>query len=92
VNTFKSTLLLVTLTILLVFVGDMFGGRNGMILAFVLSVVFNFVTYFYSDRLALSMYRAQPATREQLPGVYNVVERLRQARSAYAQGLCHPER
>lgn len=75
-NTFKSTFLLVVLTLFLVFVGDRFGGRNGMILAFILSVVFNFGTYFFSDKLALSMYRAQPVTREQLPRVYNVVEQL----------------
>ena len=75
-NTFKSTLLLVTLTLFLLFIGQYFGGRNGMILAFVLSVVFNFGTYFFSDKLALAMYKAQPATREQLPRVYAVVERL----------------
>lgn len=75
-NTLKSTFLLVLLTVFLVFIGDHFGGRNGMVLAFVLSVVFNFGTYFFSDKLALSMYRAQPVTREQLPRVYNVVERL----------------
>jgi len=75
-NTFKSTFLLVLLTLFLVFIGDHFGGRNGMILAFVLSVLFNFGTYFFSDKLALSMYRAQPASREELPRVYNVVERL----------------
>jgi heat shock protein HtpX len=75
-NTFKSTLLLVLLTVFLIFIGAHFGGRNGMVLAFLLSVVFNFGTYFFSDKLALSMYRAQPATREELPRVYNVVERL----------------
>jgi len=85
-NTFKSTLLLVLLTLFLLFIGDHFGGRNGMVLAFVLSVVFNFGTYFFSDKLALSMYRAQPVTREQLPRVYNVVERL-----SAKQGLPMPK-
>jgi len=75
-NTFKSTLLLVVLTVFLLFIGDRFGGRNGMVIAFVLSVVFNFGTYFFSDKLALSMYKAQPITREELPRVYSVVERL----------------
>ena len=75
-NTFKSTLLLVVLTLFLIFVGDWVGGRNGMVLAFVLSVVFNFGTYFYSDKLALRMYNAQPVTREQLPRAYEAVERL----------------
>jgi heat shock protein HtpX len=75
-NTFKSTLLLVLLTLFLIFVGDRVGGRNGMLLAFVISVAFNFGTYFFSDKLALKMYNAQPVTREQLPRAYAAVERL----------------
>jgi heat shock protein HtpX len=75
-NTFKSTLLLVALTLLLIFIGDRIGGRNGMLLAFALSVAFNFGTYFFSDKLALAMYKAQPVTREELPRAYEVVERL----------------
>jgi heat shock protein HtpX len=75
-NTFKSTLLLVVLTLFLIFVGDWVGGRNGMVLAFALSVVFNFGTYFFSDKLALRMYNAQPVTREELPRAYAAVERL----------------
>jgi heat shock protein HtpX len=75
-NTFKSTLLLVALTLFLLFVGEWLGGRDGMLLAFGISVVMNFGTYFFSDRLALAMYRAQPVTREQLPRAYEVVERL----------------
>src|SRR5271168_1789346 len=75
-NTFKSTLLLVTLTLFLILIGEYFGGRNGMVLAFLLSVVFNFGTYFFSDKIALKMYNAQPVTREQLPRAYAAVERL----------------
>jgi heat shock protein HtpX len=75
-NTFKSTLLLVALTLVLLFIGERIGGRNGMLLAFALSVAFNFGTYFYSDKLALSMYKAQPVTRAELPRAYEVVERL----------------
>jgi heat shock protein HtpX len=75
-NTFKSTLLLVALTLFLLFVGAWLGGRNGMLVAFAISVVMNFVSYFYSDKLALAMYSAQPVTREQLPRAYEVVERL----------------
>ncbi|HXB61369.1 MAG TPA: zinc metalloprotease HtpX [Acidobacteriaceae bacterium] len=75
-NTFKSSLLLVTLTVLLVTIGDHFGGQNGAIIAFVIAAVTNFISYFYSDKIALRIYNAQPATREQLPRVYSVVERL----------------
>jgi heat shock protein HtpX len=62
--------------LLLVAMGARIGGENGMILAFVISVAMNFTAYFYSDKIALSMYRAQPVTREQLPRAYAVVERL----------------
>jgi heat shock protein HtpX len=75
-NTLKSTFLLVALTLVLLFIGQYFGGRNGMVIAFLFSVIFNFGTYFFSDKLALAMYRAQPVTREQLPRAYEVVERL----------------
>jgi heat shock protein HtpX len=75
-NTFKSTLLLVLLTVFLILIGGRFGGRNGMVLAFVLSVAFNFGTYFFSDKIALRMYNAQAVTREQLPRAYAAVERL----------------
>src|SRR5580698_9073903 len=77
-NTFKTALLLTALTLCLVLLGQHFGGRNGMILAFVFAAGMNFFSYFYSDKLAPAMYRAQPATREQLPRVYQVVERMTQ--------------
>jgi heat shock protein HtpX len=75
-NTLKTTLLLTSLTLFLIFLGLHFGGRNGMILAFIIAAGMNFFSYFYSDKLALSMYRAQPVTREQLPRAYAVVERM----------------
>jgi heat shock protein HtpX len=77
-NTFKTALLLTLLTLLLMFIGRAFGGQNGMILAFLFAAVMNFVSYFYSDKIALAMYRAQPVTREQMPRVYQTVERLTQ--------------
>ena len=77
-NTFKTAFLLTALTLFLLFVGQYFGGQNGMIIALVIAGVMNFVSYFYSDKIALAMYRAQPATREDLPRVYQVVERMTQ--------------
>jgi heat shock protein HtpX len=77
-NTLKTALLLTSLTLFLIFVGQYFGGRNGMLIALAIAVAMNFFSYFYSDKLALSMYRAQPATREQLPRVYSVVEQMTQ--------------
>jgi heat shock protein HtpX len=77
-NTFKTAFLLTALTLLLLFIGQAFGGQNGMLLALVIAAVMNFVSYFYSDKIALAMYRAQPVTREQLPRAYEIVERLSQ--------------
>jgi heat shock protein HtpX len=75
-NAFKTMILLTALTIILVLAGEYFGGRNGAIFAFVVSVAMNFFSYFFSDKIALAVYRAQPVTREQLPRAYDVVERL----------------
>jgi heat shock protein HtpX len=77
-NTFKTAFLLSALTLLLMFVGRVFGGQNGMLIALIFAAVLNFVSYFYSDKIALAMYRAKPVTREELPRVYQVVERLTQ--------------
>src|ERR1700747_1431795 len=77
-NTFKTAFLLTLLTLLLMFIGRAFGGQNGMLLALAFAALINFVSYFYSDKIALAMYRAQPVTREQLPRAYQAVERLTQ--------------
>lgn len=77
-NTFKTALLLTAMTLFLLFLGQMFGGQRGLELALIFAVVMNFASYFFSDKIALAMYRAQPATREQLPRVYAIVERLSQ--------------
>jgi heat shock protein HtpX len=77
-NTFKTAFLLTLMTLVLMFIGRYFGGQNGMMLALIFAAVMNFVSYFYSDKIALAMYRAQPVTREQLPRAYAAVERLTQ--------------
>ena len=77
-NTFKTALLLTALTLLMMAIGRYFGGQNGMFLALVIAGVMNFVSYFFSDKIALATYRAQPVTREELPRVYAIVERLSQ--------------
>src|SRR5262249_30736916 len=59
-------------------IGQWFGGRNGMLIAFFVAVGINFFSYFFSDKLALAMNGARPVTREQLPRVYQVVEQLTQ--------------
>src|SRR5437660_12773832 len=75
-NTFKTAFLLTALTLLLLFIGRAFGGQNGMIFALVIAAVMNFIAYFFSDKIALATYRAQPGTREGMRRVGQVVERL----------------
>jgi heat shock protein HtpX len=77
-NTFKTALLLTVMTLLLMAIGRAFGGQNGMLTALIIAAVMNFVSYFFSDKIALAMYRAQPVSREDLPRAYAVVERLTQ--------------
>ena len=77
-NTFKTAILLTGLTLLLMALGSYFGGQRGMLTALIFAGVMNFVSYFFSDKIALATYRAQAVTREQLPRVYQVVERLTQ--------------
>jgi heat shock protein HtpX len=77
-NVFKTTVLLTVMTLLLMVAGRAFGGENGMLMALAFAAVMNFVAYFFSDKIALATYRAQPVTREDLPRVYNIVERLAQ--------------
>ena len=80
-NIFKTTVLLTGMTLLLMLVGRVFGGQNGMFIALAFAAILNFVSYFFSDKIALATYRAQPVTREDLPRVYNIVERLAQKES-----------
>jgi heat shock protein HtpX len=75
-NAVKTTILLTGLTLLLILAGEYLGGTNGALIAFVIAAATNFFSYFYSDKIALAMYRAQPVTREQLPRAYQVVEGL----------------
>ena len=77
-NTFKTAFLLTGLTLLLMAIGSYFGGQRGMLTALIFAGVMNFGAYFFSDKIALATYRAQPVTRDQLPGVYQIVERLTQ--------------
>ena len=73
---FKTAVLLTALTLLLLFIGQAFGGRNGMTLALGVAVVMNGVAYFYSDKIALMSSGARPISREESPRLYAVMERL----------------
>lgn len=73
---FRTTLLLVALTLLLMLIGGTFWGRGGMTIALGIAVVMNAFAYFFSDKIALMSSGAKPVTREQLPRLYAVMERL----------------
>lgn len=69
-NTIKTVLLLGVLSGLLLFGGEFFGGRQGLYVGLFLAVLMNFFSYFFSDKIALATYGAQPLSPEQNPGVY----------------------
>jgi heat shock protein HtpX len=69
-NALKTALLLGLMSGLLLAAGDFFGGRNGLYMALAIAVAMNFFGYFFSDKMALSMYSAQPVTPTENPEVY----------------------
>jgi heat shock protein HtpX len=73
---FRTTFVLVVLTLCLMAVGSLLGGRNGMTIALGIAICTNAAAYFFSDKIALVSSGAQPVTREQLPRLYAVMERL----------------
>jgi heat shock protein HtpX len=72
----KTGVLLIVLSVLLVLAGGAIGGQNGLKIALAIAVLMNGVSYFFSDKIALKSSGAQPVTREQLPRLYAVMERL----------------
>ena len=72
----RTGIVLIGLTVVLVLVGDALGGRGGMQIALAIAILMNGVSYFFSDKIALISSGAQPVTREQLPRLYQVMERL----------------
>ncbi len=69
-------MLLTALTLLFVVVGQLVGGRTGAMFAFALAVVMNFGAYWFSDKLVLTMYRAQPIPPNEAPRLYSIVQEL----------------
>jgi heat shock protein HtpX len=75
-NMLKTTVFLALLTGLFIAVGGLLGGRSGMMMAFVFALVMNFVSYWFSDKIVLKMYRAQPLGEADLPVVHRIVRKL----------------
>jgi heat shock protein HtpX len=77
-NTAKTILLMVTLTLMLIFIGGLIGGKSGMTMALVMAFGMNFITYWFSDKIVLKMYRAQPLSEAEAPELFAMVRRLAQ--------------
>ncbi|MFA8342583.1 MAG: zinc metalloprotease HtpX [Rhodothermaceae bacterium] len=75
-NTIKTTMLMTAMMVLFILVGGALGGESGMMIAFAISLAMNFGSYWFSDKIVLAMYRAQPVTKEQAPELYTIVENL----------------
>ncbi len=77
-NNIKTMVLLVFLTLVLVWAGAAFGGRQGMTIALIFALGMNFFAYWFSDKVVLSMYRAKQVSEAEAPGLYSIVRRLSQ--------------
>jgi heat shock protein HtpX len=75
-NIFKTGLLLAVLTAMLVLLGGAIGGQQGMMIAFFLALVMNFVSYWFSDKIVLAAYGARPIDEAAAPRLYAIVHRL----------------
>jgi heat shock protein HtpX len=75
-NQIRTTILLAVMTALILWIGQLFGGQQGMIIALFLAAAMNFFSYWYSDKIVLKMYRAQPVTPRQAPELYDMVQEL----------------
>jgi heat shock protein HtpX len=72
----RTTLLLGLLTGLIIWIGNLFGGSNGMVVAFVLAAVMNMGSYWFSDKIVLAMYRAKALDEREAPELYRIVREL----------------
>jgi heat shock protein HtpX len=77
-NSFKTALLLSALTALILIIGEVFGGQQGLIIAFVFALVMNGGSYWFSDKIVLRLYRAQELPSKDAPDLHRMVERLAQ--------------
>lgn len=75
-NFLKTAVLLGALTSLVVLIGEAIGGQQGMLIAFVFAIAMNFGSYWFSDRIVLAMYGAQPIEEAKAPDLYRIVRRL----------------
>ncbi|MGO9378727.1 MAG: zinc metalloprotease HtpX [Dissulfurispiraceae bacterium] len=77
-NTLKTMVLMVFLTVMLIAIGGALGGRTGMTFALIMAFGINFISYWFSDKIVLRMYRAREVTEGEAPELYGIVRRLAQ--------------
>lgn len=75
-NSFKTVFLMTLMMVLFLFVGNLLGGKGGLMIAFVFALVMNFGSYWFSDKIVLAMYRAKPVDRNSSPKLYSLIENL----------------
>ncbi|MGH7808254.1 MAG: M48 family metalloprotease, partial [Thermodesulfobacteriota bacterium] len=75
-SSLKTAFLLAVLTLVFVYIGNLLGGTTGMTIAFGIALVMNFVSYWFSDKIVLAMYRAKEVTPEEAPRVYEMVRNV----------------
>ncbi|MBF0527643.1 MAG: zinc metalloprotease HtpX, partial [Deltaproteobacteria bacterium] len=78
-NQIKTTVLLTVLTVIILVFGQAMGGRGGLFIAFILAVIMNFGSYWFSDKIVLAIYRAEEIDLKEAPRLYAVVRELAQA-------------
>src|SRR5437867_917726 len=77
-NTFRTTVLLAVLTALLVWAGDLMGGRQGALIVLIFAGGMNFFSYWFSDKMVIAMYQGQEITANDDPELYGIVQDLAQ--------------
>lgn len=75
-NNLRTVVLMATLTVLMVLIGNAVGGRNGMFMAFAFAMMMNFASYWFSDKIVLRMYNAREVTESEAPEFYGMVRTL----------------
>lgn len=75
-NYVKTFILLLTLTLLLIWIGNIFGGPRGAMIAFIFALVLNVGSFWFSDKLVLKMYRAREVSKNEAPELYSIIEDL----------------
>ena len=73
---FKTFLLMTLLTVILIVLGGVIAGEGGLIMAFGFALILNFISYWYSDKIAIKMTKSKPLPEEEAPNLHKMIERM----------------